>query len=166
MLFPLTRNKFNFHKEFEDAVGNCNRSIVALASAAGFGGVVALVPGFSYVLASLDHIPGPDFVQVVVAINLTAGFCGSSSSGLTMALDMLGERFMSFGIPNAALHRLCSISAAGLDSLPHSSAVVNNYYVAKNSFKESYINNFMFSVVFNVLTALFCGFLISLGLTF
>lgn len=166
MLFPATRTKLNMTEAARGAVTNCNQSIAALASAAGFGGVVAATPGFQLILNSLDAIPGGPLVEIIVSINLVAGFCGSSSSGLSTALPILSERFLSYGIPPQALHRLCSIASVGLDSLPHSSAVANNYYIQRISYKDGYINNFMFSVVFTLMTAVLCAFLISIGITF
>jgi H+/gluconate symporter-like permease len=148
------------------AVQNANQALVALASAAGFGGVVASVTGFKYILGALDQIPGPPVFQIIIAVNVAAGFSASSSTGQILALDMLADRFLSFGLPPEALHRLCSISSIGLDTLPHSSALANTFYMCKLSYKDAYINNFMISVVFTLLTAVFAGFLINWGLTF
>lgn len=163
---PETRSKINLKAESLTAVSNCNTAIVALASAAGFGGVVAAVPGFQFILGGLNNIPGPKVLQVIVAVNVAAGFSASSSTGLTLALGMLGERFMAMGIPAAALHRLCSISSLGLDTLPHSSALANTFSMCHLKYSESYINNFMLSVVITIATAVFCAILISCGLTF
>jgi len=148
------------------AVQNASTAIVALASASGFGGVVAAVPGFTFILGALDKIPGPHVFQVIIAINVAAGFSASSSTGQRLALEMLGERFMGYGIPPAALHRLCSVASVGLDTLPHSSALANTFYMCKLSYKDAYLNNFMISVVFTMLSAILCGILITLGITF
>lgn len=148
------------------AVTNANQALVALASAAGFGGVVASVSGFSYILGALDNLPGPATLQVIVSVNVAAGFAASSSTGLKLALDMLGDKFMGFGIPLPALHRLTSISSIGLDTLPHSSALANMFYMTKLSYKDAYINNFMLSVVITIATAVFCSILIGVGITF
>ena len=148
------------------AVQNTNTALVALASATGFGGVVASVSGFDYIINALDNIPGPPVVQVIVAINVAAGFSASSSTGQRLALELLGDRFMNLGIPAGVLHRLCAMSSVGLDTLPHSSALANTYAMCKLSYKDAYINNFMISVVFTLLTAIFGGILITLGLTF
>ncbi len=148
------------------AVNNANLAIVALASAAGFGGVVASVSGFTYILGGLDSIPGPSTLQVIIAVNVAAGFSASSSTGQKLALDMLSDKFLSYGIPNAALHRLTAMASVGLDTLPHSSALANMFYMTRLSYKDAYINSFMISVVITMATALFGALLIGLGLTF
>jgi H+/gluconate symporter-like permease len=79
---------------------------------------------------------------------------------------MLSDKFMSYGIPPAALHRLTSMASVGLDTLPHSSALANMYYMTRLSYKDAYINSFMLSVVITMATAIFGAILIGLGLTF
>ncbi|MBP2667569.1 MAG: hypothetical protein H6Q76_2549 [Firmicutes bacterium] len=148
------------------AVQNANQALVALASAAGFGAVVASASGFNYILSGLNSIPGPPAVQIIVAVNVAAAFSASSSTGLKIALDMLGERFMGFGIPPEALHRLSAMSSCMLDDLPHSSALANTYYMCKLDYKESYINNFMISIVNVTVVTIIAAILVTLGLTF
>jgi H+/gluconate symporter-like permease len=148
------------------AVQNANQALVALASAAGFGAVVASVSGFNYIISALDSIPGPPAVQIIVAVNVAAAFSASSSTGLKLSLDMLGDRFMDSGIPPAALHRLSSMSSTMLDDLPHSSALANTFYMCKLDYKESYINNFMLSIVNVTIVTVIAAALVTLGLTF
>ena len=148
------------------AVQNTNQALVALASAAGFGAVVASSSGFNYILSGLDAIPGPPAVQIIVAVNVAAAFSASSSTGLKLSLDMLGDRFMSYGIPPEALHRLTAMSSSMLDDLPHSSALANMFYMCKLEYKESYINNFMLSIVNTTIVTIIAAILVTLGLTF
>lgn len=165
-LFGPVKNFKSIKGAAVTSVQNTNQAIVALASAAGFGGVVASVSGFQFILGALDKIPGPPEIQVIVAVNMAAGFAGSSSTGLRIALDMLSARFLSMGIPTQALHRLVSMSAIGLDTLPHSSALANTYYMCRLDYKDAYINNLVLSVTITIATAIFGAILIRLGLTF
>lgn len=162
---PVTQFR-NLKNAAITAVNHTNMSLIALATASGFGGVVASVSGFQYLLNTLDSIPGPATLQVFVAVNVAAGFTASSSTGQRLALDLFADKFMSYGIPNAALHRLVAISSCGLDTLPHSPALANQYSIAKLSHKDAYYYTFMISVLFNIFTAMFCMILISLGVTF
>ena len=148
------------------AVQNTNQALIALASATGFGRVVASAVGFQYIISGLENLPGPPVVQMIVSINVAAGFAASSSTGQRLALDMLGDRFLAFGIAPAALHRLSAISSLGLDTLPHSSALANTFSMCKLDYKTAYINNFVISVVITLITACFAGLLITFGLTF
>ena len=148
------------------AVQNANQALVALASASGFGAIVSAAPGFSYIMSGLSKIPGPPAIQVVISVTVAATFAASSSTGLKLSLDLLTDRFMEFGIPPAALHRLSAIASCTLDDLPHSSAIANTFYMCKLDYKTSYINNFMLSVVNIGIVTVFATILVSMGLTF
>ena len=158
--------RLHMKENMKVATSNATNTAVALASAAGFGAVVSASPGFSYILSGLEAIPGPAAFQVIVAINIAAGFSASSSTGLNLALDSLAPHFATLGIPSAALHRLCAISALGLDTLPHSSALANTYTLCKLSYKDAYINHFVLTVVNNLIVAALCALLITIGITF
>ena len=148
------------------AVANANQALVALASAAGFGGMVASVAGFKFVLSALESVPGSPAFQVAISVNIAAAFAASSSTGLRMTLDMLGQRFLETGIPPAALHRLSAIASVCLDDLPHSAALANTYYMTKINYRDGYINNFMISVVITLFVTILACILVTLGLTF
>ncbi|TQI68033.1 GntP family permease [Clostridium sp. KNHs216] len=164
VLFGVT--KLDYKDDMKDATVNSCSTALALASAAGFGAVVSASPGFSFILSGLDSIPGPPAFQIIVAINIAAGFSASSSIGLTLTLDALGAHFLTMGIPAPALHRLCSIASLGLDTLPNSSALANTYTLCKLTYKDAYMNHFMLTVVGPVLVSILCAFLIALGITF
>lgn len=166
ILFNPIKQWKNVRPALQTAVTNANQALIALASAAGFGGMVASVSGFQFILSGLDQIPGSPAFQVAVSVNVAAAFSASSSTGLRLTLDMLGDYFMATGIPPAALHRLSSIASVCLDDLPHSPALANTYYMTKLSYKDAYINNFMISVVITLFVTILASILVSLGLTF
>jgi len=166
LVFNPIKQKDKIKPSIFTSISNAAGPLIALAAASGFGGVVAAAPGFGYVISALESIPGPPAIQVAVSVNVAAAFSASSSTGLRLTLDMLAERFMSTGIPAAALHRLSSIVSVCLDDLPHSPGLANAYYLTKISYKDGYINNFMISIVGTFITMAVAIVLISLGLTF
>jgi H+/gluconate symporter-like permease len=166
IIFNPVQQFKNIRPALFTAVANANQALVALASAAGFGGMVASVIGFKYVIGGLQAIPGSPAFQVAVSVNIAAAFSASSSTGLRMSLDMLAKHFLETGIPPAALHRLSSIASVCLDDLPHSSALANTYYMTKISYKDGYINNFMISIVITLFVTILACILVSMGLTF
>ena len=139
-------------------------TLALVCGANGFGSVVAAVPGYAFVLDGLMNIPGPAALQVFVSGNIAAGITGSAQGGLAVCLSNLGEHFLSLGIPAGALHRLCSCSAIGLDTLPHSVGVINAAGAAKLTHKEIYYYFFMITVVITMICSLFVCLLISLGI--
>lgn len=158
--------KIHWVKSCSAAVSNAGGSLVALAAATGFGGVVSASPAYAMIVNGLMAIPGSGVWKVVIAVNVCCGICGSGSTGLRVTLGSLGDYFQTLGIPAQALHRLCAISACGLDTLPHSAGMSTTYILGKISYKEGYANHLMISTVGTIITTIFCAILISLGLTF
>ena len=71
--------------------------------------------------------------------------------GLTIALEALGETYMSLAsslnIDPALMHRVAVIAAGTLDSLPHNGAVVTLLAVCGTSHRESYRDLFVVAVI-------------------
>jgi H+/gluconate symporter-like permease len=99
---------------------------LSVASLVGFGAVIAALPAFEidWVLA----IEGGPLVSLAVATNVLAALTGSASGGLTIALDALGQTYMTIaaetGLSPALMHRVAVIGSGTLDILPHNGAVV------------------------------------------
>ena len=60
------------------------------ASEYGFGGVIALLPGFAAVSAALRAIPNP-LVNEAVTVTVLAGITGSASGGMSIALAAMSD---------------------------------------------------------------------------
>jgi H+/gluconate symporter-like permease len=117
---------------------------VSVASLVGFGAVVAALPGFSVVSQWVLSIGGGPLVSLAVATNVLAALTGSASGGMTIALDALGATYMRLaaeaGIAPALLHRVTTIAAGTLDSLPHNGAVVSLLAVCGLTHRQSYFD--------------------------
>jgi H+/gluconate symporter-like permease len=122
-----------------------------VASLVGFGAVVAALPGFLIVRDWLLAIGGGPLVSLAVAVNILSSLTGSASGGLTIALDALGETYLRLasaaGIDAALLHRVATISAGTLDSLPHNGAVVSLLAVCGLRHGDSYLDMAMVGIV-------------------
>jgi H+/gluconate symporter-like permease len=115
---------------------------VSVASLVGFGAVVAAMPAFSVVRDAVLGIGGGPLVSLAVATNVLAALTGSASGGLTIALDALGETYMTraaeIGLNPELLHRVAVIGSGTLDSLPHNGAVVTLLAVCGSTHRDSY----------------------------
>jgi H+/gluconate symporter-like permease len=113
-----------------------------IASLVGFGAVIAALPGFAVVRDWVLSIGGGPLVSLAVATNILSSLTGSASGGMTIALDALGATYLRLageaGIDPALLHRVTTISAGTLDSLPHNGAVVSLLAVSGLTHRESY----------------------------
>ncbi len=108
------------------AVGAQDALVAAANTCAvvGFGKVAAQVPAFKSVVDALTSIPGPDLLGLALGVTLICGLTGSASGGLGIALPILAPLYLAKGVDPGAAHRVATLAAGGLDSLPHNGYVV------------------------------------------
>jgi len=123
---------------------------LSVASLVGFGAVIAALPAFATVRDWVFAIEGGPLVSLAIATNVLAGITGSASGGLTIALDALGQTYMTMaaqtGIHPALLHRVAVIGSGTLDLLPHNGAVVTLLAVCGSTHGESYFDIVMVGI--------------------
>lgn len=113
------------------------------ASEVGYGAVIASLAGFAILRDSvLNLTPNNPLVSEAVAMTTLAGITGSSSGGLSIALPILGKEYLAMataqGISPELLHRVAVMAAGGLDTLPHSGAVITLLAICHLTHKQSY----------------------------
>ncbi len=135
---------FNW-KRFENKLKTVNTGLkngvvpmIGIASIVGFGSIVAATVAFKAFVGIAMGLTFHPYISTGIAVNILAGITGSSSSGLQLFMTTLGPAFIEKGVNPEAFHRIASIAAGGLDSLPHSSAVVTTLLVCGLSHKEGY----------------------------
>lgn len=120
------------------------------ASEYGFGGVIALLPGFSQVADLLKSIPNP-LVNLAVSVTVLAGITGSASGGMSIALAAMGDSFIAAAeaanIPLEVLHRVASMASGGMDTLPHNGAVITLLAVTGLTHKQAYKDIFVITLI-------------------
>ena len=92
-------------------------------------------------------------VSVAAAITtIIAGITGSASGGLTIALELFGETFISWGYTPEIIHRVASIACGGLDTLPWNGTVVMLFALSGVSYKKGYKHVAMETVILPLLS--------------
>jgi H+/gluconate symporter-like permease len=126
-------------------------AIMNTASEVGFGNVIAGMPGFKTIASFLLGMKTSPLVSEALSINILAGITGSASGGLSIALDTMGSRYLAWasqtGLDPALLHRIASMSAGGLDTLPHNGAVITLLAICGLTHRESYPDIFAVTVI-------------------
>jgi H+/gluconate symporter-like permease len=151
-LVIVNRRRLPALRESMDAGANASvLPALSVASLVGFGAVIAALPAFAVVRDWVLTIEGGPLVSLAVATNVLAALTGSASGGLTIALDVLGETYMSLasqlGIDPALMHRVAVIGSGTLDILPHNGAVVTLLALCGSSHRESYFGIIMVGIV-------------------
>jgi len=141
-------------------------AILNTASGYAFGCVVASLAGFQSVKAALLQInsgTGP-LLSEIITTNIMVAITGSASGGLTIALGMLGQEWLQWaqaiGMQPDVLHRIVCLASEGLDSMPHSGALVTLITVCGLTHKQSYYDVFILTLL-KPLVALLCLWLYS-----
>jgi H+/gluconate symporter-like permease len=146
-----------FRKRLQNPLKTLNegfsQSVMALlntAAVVGFGFVVKGVPAFASFVSFAQSLPFPPLVSAACAVNIMAGITGSASGGLTIFMKTMAPHYMQLGLAPDVLHRICSVASGGLDSLPHSGAVITLLMVMGVTHKEGYKDIGVLTVVFPI----------------
>lgn len=137
---------------------------VMISSTIAFGAVVTSTPAYSLIVGGLDSLSFlPPAFQIWIAVNIVAALTSSGTASVTLVVQTFGERFVQLGIAPAAIHRLTTATALGLNTLPHSVGVVNAGTAAKLTHKEIYPHYWWITVVFPLIASFMMAILISFG---
>jgi len=119
------------------------------ASEYGFGGVIALLPGFVLVSDALKAIPNP-LINEAISVTVLAGITGSASGGMSIALAAMADTFIAAAeaarIPLEVLHRVAAMASGGMDTLPHNGADITLLAVTGLTHREAYKDIFVITL--------------------
>ncbi|MCS5480865.1 GntP family permease [Corynebacterium sp. YIM 101645] len=163
---------FRHFKELFRAVGegakNSMFPVFSTASEVGYGAVVASVAAFAVVRDSIFNMGANAIITSVVTVSITAGLTGSSSGGMTIALNALGEQLRDMALAEGTslevMHRLTAMASGGLDTLPHSGAVVTLLIVCGLTHRQSYKDLAVITIVGPVAAVALLVGAVSLGI--
>ena len=86
-----------------------------------------------------------------VGITTLAGMTGSASGGMAIALELMAQDWMAWantlGMSPDILHRVASMAAGGLDTLPHNGAVITLLAICGLTHRTSYKNIFVITLL-------------------
>lgn len=148
-------------------IGASNSMIAILntACAVGFGSIVKVAPGFGSLVGMMEKVSmGSALVYEAIAVNVLAGVTGSATGGIGIVLDALGTKFIESGVNPQVLHRVATLAATGLDSLPHNGAVLTLLAICGLTHKDSYQDIFVCTVVITIAACILAVILGSVGI--
>ena len=115
------------------------------ASEVGYGAVIASLAGFVILRDLVLNVsPNNPLISEAIAMSTLAGITGSSSGGLSIALQTLGADYLQLALENnispELLHRVAVIAAGGFDTLPHCGAIITLLSICGMNHRQSYLN--------------------------
>lgn len=130
------------------------RALLAIfntASEVGFGNTVKTLPGFRVIRDGVFLVSRYVLVSEAVAVNVLAGITGSASGGLSIALDVMGPRYLELARTQAIspelLHRVAAMASGGMDTLPHNGAVITLLAITGLTHRQSYLDIFAITIL-------------------
>ncbi len=167
LAFLLNIDKFKGHDWRKIAGAGLNDGISAiggLAAVVSFGTVVQNSPGFQSVVQWVLGFDMHPYLQGIFSTAVISGITGSSSGGLRITLETLGANFVASGANMETLHRLMSIAAGSLDTLPHASGLFLMLAYLGLTHKDGYRHVFATSVAIPAIVVLVATFvMIAIG---
>lgn len=125
---------------------------IIIAAVVGVGKVISATEVFALVQKNIINLPLPGLFKVASITTIIAGITGSASGGLTIALELFGDTFVSWGFTPDIIHRVASIACGGLDTLPWNGTVVMLFALSGVSYKKGYLHVAVETVILPLLS--------------
>lgn len=135
------------------AIGSGTNAVITTGCIVGYGTVVSASAGYAILSDALIHMGGNPLVSFGIATTVLAGAAGSGTGGLAIAMSNIAPEYIAMGVNPEVLHRIGTMAATGLDSLPHSGAVVVLLTLCGMTHKDSYKQIFVTTVVITLIVA-------------
>ena len=147
-------------KVFNKGAADSGVAILNTAIVVGFGGVVKNTQGFADLVTALKGMSMPPLVFVMITVAICAGACGSASGGMGVAFNALTDTYLALGAKLPYIHRIATIAAGTLDTLPHQGAQITLLGICKLTHKEAYFDIAITQIIIPFIT---CGIFILLA---
>ena len=125
--------------------------LINTAAVIGFGGVITQTSGFGEVAAWAVSSDLPPLISMVLSVSVVSAVTGSASGGLQIFMQTLAPSYIEQGMNPEVLHRVATIASGGLDSLPHSGAVVAMLTITQLTHRQAYRDVGIITVVIPVI---------------
>jgi H+/gluconate symporter-like permease len=152
-----------YTKEITEGLGGGISAIGGLAAVVAFGTVVQTTPAFQAICQWVLSLNMGTYWKGVFSTAVIAGITGSSSGGLRIMFGAMSDYFLSSGCNLSVLHRLVSIAAGSLDSLPHSSGLFLMLSYMGLTHKEAYIHGFWTTVIIPLVVFIVATLIVTLA---
>ncbi len=129
-------------KELSEGAKNAILPCFTTASEVGYGAVIAALAVFAVIKNNMLAIADNALVVSTVSTGVISGITGSSSGGLSITMETLGEQLAQLateqGISLELMHRVTAMASVSFDSLPHNGAVLTMLMVCGMTHRLSY----------------------------
>ena len=126
---------------------NAGLSIINPAIIVGFASLVTSTPVFENLSQTVAALKWDPFLTAAGFAGITACLSGSCMAGLNVTFETCMKMFQNTGINLETLHRVATMGAGTIDSLPHCGAINGYAAVTKEKIRDIYGDVFFCSVL-------------------
>ena len=139
---------------------NAINAMIGLGAVVGFGTLVSNAASFQSIVQWVLGVEMSPYFKGVFATGVIAGITGSSSGGVRICLQNMADYFINSGCDLGKLHRIMSIAAGSLDTLPHASGLFLMFsYLGlnhKNGYKHVCVLSVIEPLILSIVLAAVC----------
>ncbi len=129
------------------AFNNATLAVVNPAMIVGFAAVVTSTPTFISLTEKVAGAGGDPMITAAALAGLASCLSGSCVAGLSVAFPTCVQMFGNSGLNLETLHRVATMGAGTIDSLPHSGALHGYAAITKEKMRDVYGDVFVVSVL-------------------
>lgn len=153
-------DKSNWLKKISGGTAAVIPLAVMLGFIAGFGAVVRSTAAFQALLGGIMSMHVNPYLLTFIGVAVLSACMGNGTGALAMVLSAISPTLAASNANPGAVHRIATVTASTLDSMPHCTNVCVSLQVFGTDHKKSYKHVFMSTVVIPViyagLTTLLC----------
>ena len=133
---------------------------VMLGFISGFGAVAQSTAAFGALLNGLISLNMSPYLLTFLGVALLAGCMGNGTGALVMVLNALYPTLSAAHANMGAVHRIATVTASTLDSLPHNTNVCVSMQVFgmnhKTSYKYAFVSTVLIPLIYAGVTTVLC----------
>lgn len=133
---------------------------VMLGFISGFGAVAQSTAAFGALLNGLISLNMSPYLLTFLGVALLAGCMGNGTGALVMVLNALYPTLSAANANMGAVHRIATVTASTLDSLPHNTNVCVSMQVFgmnhKTSYKYAFVSTVLIPLIYAGVTTVLC----------
>ncbi len=133
---------------------------VMLGFISGFGAVAQSTAAFGALLNGLISLNMSPYLLTFLGVAVLAGCMGNGTGALVMVLNALYPTLAAANANMGAIHRIATVTASTLDSLPHNTNVCVSMQVFglthKTSYKYAFVSTVLIPLIYAGVTTILC----------
>ncbi|MEY8339423.1 GntP family permease [Lachnospiraceae bacterium 62-35] len=151
LLYPFGGNRKEWLNTFNKGAGNTCTVILNVSLVVGFAGVMKSSFLFDDLVTWIGTIRMPGLVFVAVTTATCAAASASSSGGMGVAMSTFAQTYLDMGINIQAAHRVATIAASTLDTLPHTGGQITLLGLCHQTHKDSFFHIFVTQAIIPII---------------